>query len=72
MQYIHTIEIGDSERIALRDAIEVYKQFVYDKIGDEIKAPYWAKLQSIKSIENKIAGQIRNCIKAETQPIKDI
>lgn len=54
MQYIEKIELTDAEVIALKDAIEIYKNFIQEKIGDKIEAPYWARLQSIKTIENKL------------------
>lgn len=54
MQYITELKLTDAERLALEDAIKIYKEFVHNKIGDEIKAPYWARLQSIKKVEDKI------------------
>ena len=36
MQYTYKLILGDSEIIALEDAIEVYKNFIKDKIGDKI------------------------------------
>jgi hypothetical protein len=54
MQNTHTLIFSDSERIALEDAIEVYKKFIEDKIGDKIEAPYWARLRAIKRLENKL------------------
>lgn len=54
MQKIHTIHLSDAEVIALEDAIKVYKNFIDKEIGSQIKAPYWARLQSIKNLEEKL------------------
>jgi hypothetical protein len=54
MKIIVEIKISDAEIIALKDAINVYKDFIREQIGEEIKAPYWARLQSIKEIETKL------------------
>lgn len=54
MQYIQEITLTDAEAIALKDAIKIYKEFVKEKIGDKIEAPYWSRLQSIKTIEQKL------------------
>lgn len=48
------IEISDSEFVAITDAIGVYKDYIKERIGDEIKAPYWSRLQSIKKLERSI------------------
>jgi hypothetical protein len=72
MQYSYTITIREREMIALRDAIKVYKEFVHSKIGDEIKAPYWARLQSIKSIENKMTEQIVEAVRATEEFINSV
>ena len=54
MQNTHKLVFSDSERIALEDAIEVYKKFIEDKIEDRIEAPYWARLRAIKRLEEKL------------------
>jgi len=54
MKIIVEIKISDAEIIALKDAINVYKDFIREQIGEEIKSPYWARLQSIKEIETKL------------------
>lgn len=54
MQYIKKITLKDSELIALKDAISVYKSFIESKIGNQVESPYWARLQNIKKIEEKI------------------
>lgn len=54
MQHIKKLILDDSETIALKDAIEVYKSFIKKKIGDKVEAPYWARLQNIKKIEEKL------------------
>lgn len=63
MQYSVNISLSVSEMIAIKDAIEVYKDFVKEQIGDEIKAPYWARLQSIKTIENNLSKGIKEAHK---------
>jgi len=70
MTHSFTITIGDSERIALKDAIKVYKEFIHDKIGDEIKAPYWARLQSIKRVEEEILNSIPEILSMNTFNIR--
>jgi hypothetical protein len=47
-------ELSDSALIALTDAIEVYKDFIKEKIEDRVEAPYWASLQGIKEVERSI------------------
>lgn len=54
MQKIYTINLSDAEVIALEDAIKVYKIFIAKEIGNQIKAPYWARLESIKTLEQKL------------------
>lgn len=54
MQYYHKLLFSDDERQALQDAIKVYKKFIEDKIGDRIEAPYWARLEAIKTLESKL------------------
>jgi len=54
MQYFINLVLTDSEAIAIRDAINRYIEFTENEIKDEIKAPYWARLQSIKKIEEKL------------------
>lgn len=54
MQYCHKLLFSDAERQALEDAISIYKDFIEDKIGDRIEAPYWARLQAIKRLEEKL------------------
>ena len=50
MQNTHKLVFSDSERIALEEAIEIYKKFIEDKI----EAPYWARLRAIKRLEQKL------------------
>ena len=54
MQYIHRITLSDSETIALQEAIIIYKEYIRDKIGDDIVTPYWARLKNIKEVEEKV------------------
>lgn len=54
MQFSTKIRLNDGEVIALEDAIKKYKDFIDKEIGDEIKAPYWARLKNIESVEKKI------------------
>lgn len=54
MQYFINLVLTDSEAIAIRDAIDKYIEFAENEIKDEIKAPYWARLQSIKKVEEKL------------------
>lgn len=54
MQYFINLVLTDSEAIAIRDAINRYIEFTENEIKDEIKAPYWARLQSIKKVEEKL------------------
>lgn len=51
---MQNINITDAEIIALQDAIRLYKDFIQKKIGNRVEAPYWARLQSIQKLENKI------------------
>ena len=51
---MQNVNITDAEIIALQEAIKVYKDFIQKKIGNKIEAPYWARLQAIKKLENKI------------------
>ena len=53
-QPIHRLTFLDAERQALEEAIKVYKDFIEYKIGDRIEAPYWARLQAIKILEEKL------------------
>lgn len=53
-QPIYRLTFLDAERQALEEAIKVYKDFIEDKIGDRIEAPYWARLQAIKRLEEKL------------------
>jgi uncharacterized protein YllA (UPF0747 family) len=59
MQYSYTISIGDGEMIALRDAVEQYKKFVFDKIEDRIEAPYWARLKNIKEMMERLNSSVQ-------------
>ena len=54
MQYIRSITLSDSETIALQEAIIIYKEYIREKIGDNIVAPYWARLKNIKEVEEKV------------------
>ena len=54
MQYIHRITLSDNETVALQEAIIIYKEYIREKIGDDIVAPYWARLKNIKEVEEKI------------------
>lgn len=54
MQYIRSITLSDSETIALQEAIIIYKEYIREKTGDDIVAPYWARLKNIKDVEEKI------------------
>lgn len=58
MQRAIKIQISDEEIIALLDAIDIYESFIERKIGNEIKAPYWARLQSIIKTKEKINKEI--------------
>lgn len=54
MQYTHRIMLSDNETVALQEAIIIYKEYIREKIGDDIVAPYWARLKNIKEVEEKI------------------
>ena len=54
MQNTHKLLFSDSERIALEEAIEIYKKFIEDKTGNKIESPYWARLRAIKRLEEKL------------------
>ena len=54
MQYTTKVQLSDAEVIALQDAIKTYKDFIEREIKEEIKAPYWSRLQAIKTVEQKI------------------
>ena len=54
MQYIHRITLSDNETVALQEAIIIYKEYIREKVGDNIVAPYWARLKNIKDVEEKV------------------
>lgn len=61
--YTHSLTFGDSDVIALREAIDRYIETCKEELADGAKAPYWAHLRSLEGIRARLCD---NSIMAST------
>ncbi len=52
--YRYTIELDDSETIALEAALRLMEDYCKMQLSDGPKAPYWAYQQSVRSLLEKL------------------
>jgi hypothetical protein len=52
--YSYRVTLNDSECIAVKEALEQYRNFCESKLADGPRAPYWAHRQAIDAVLDRL------------------